>query len=87
MNNEAKAKKQTKQPKPEKPGNDVLNGIERWIPDGTDKPSQFKYESPNHIWYRDKWEAATCLARAGIPEDKWCAKLENPFAGCEGAGE
>lgn len=71
------AEKKTKE---QEPGNDILNGIERRIPEaGKDKPSQFKYESANHIWYKDRWEAATCLARTGVPQDRWCAKFENPW--------
>ena len=70
-----------KHAKEERPGNDILNGIERWIPEqDKDIPKQFRYESPaSGIWYRNKWEAATCLARAGVPEEKWIPVLQNPW--------
>lgn len=81
MNDDSKKTKKPSRKKEFKPGNDVLNGIERWIPDGTERPSQFEYESPDKIWYRNKREAGACLARAGVPGEKWTPVPPDPFAG------
>jgi len=81
MNDNSKKTRKPSKKKVFKPGNDVLNGIERWIPDGTERPSQFEYKSPDNIWYRNKREAGTCLGRAGVPEEKWIPVPPDPFAG------
>ena len=67
-------------------GNDILNGIERWIPEdlpdhgGLKKvPKAFNYCSPTGIWYRNKREAGTVLARAGVAPENWCAVPDDPF--------
>lgn len=64
---------------PETRGNDVLNGIERWIPEaGRKVPKQFRYCSPSSgIWYRNRGEASAVLSRAGVPEEKWGPVLKD----------
>ena len=82
MNNKTK-KKQTETI----PGNDVLNGIERWIPEaGVRVPKQFKYCSPTGIWYKNKFEAGAVLSRAGVPESEWQPVPTDPFTGTEETG-
>lgn len=61
-----------KKEKPVVPGNDTLNGVERWIPqEGAKVPAQFKHKSENGIWYRSEREERICLSRNGVDPSLW----------------
>ena len=61
-----------KKEKPAVPGNDVLNGIERWLPqEGAKVPAQFKHKSENGIWYKSEREERICLSRNGVDQALW----------------
>lgn len=76
-------KQKLKKPEPgsEEHGNDVLRGIERWMPAaGFRIPKAFKYKSASGIWYRSKLEESLMLQRAGDPEWEKTAPEAQPGA-------